>query len=67
MITKELSTQGLQFFQGVLHFSGLRLRAIEQLPQASLSPSRAWEAGALLSLLWSAGTAAKPHRKGQVR
>lgn len=31
MIMKELSTQGLQFFQGVLHFSGLRLRAIEHV------------------------------------
>lgn len=31
MITKELSTQGLQFFQGVLHFSVLRLRAIEHI------------------------------------
>ena len=29
MITKELSTNGRQFFQGVLHFSALRLRAIE--------------------------------------
>lgn len=47
MTTKELSTQGLQFFQGVLHFSVLRLRAIEHITTGKALSNQMPEPGRL--------------------
>lgn len=45
MTTKELSTQGLPFFQGVLHFSVLRLRAIEHITTGKALSTRCQSLG----------------------